>query len=152
MFRHRGIMRKMLDQNVRLMGMAYNKLLLENKDRTNMLRDKMRFVIETLSNKDSNNVLLAYNALKERKMMLDGVGIGDKGYKKVAVIKKLIDRGFDLMFQGLRALRDYYKWEIAQEEEQKYKLIRDEKAKEKIIKDFVNSNLREQRLAYRTLK
>jgi len=69
MFRHRGIMRKMLDQNVRLMGMAYNKLLLENKDRTNMLRDKMRFVIETLSNKDSNNVLLAYNALKERKMM-----------------------------------------------------------------------------------
>jgi len=64
----------------------------------------------------------------------------------------LTDRGFDLMFQGLRALRDYYKWEITQEEEQKYKLIRDEKAKEKIIKDWVNSNLREQRLAYRTLK
>jgi len=40
---------------------------------------------------------MAYNMMKERKMMLDGVGLGDKESKKHQILKRMMDQGYNLM-------------------------------------------------------
>merc|ERR1712226_976308 len=53
MFKQRGIMRRMVDSNTRLMSAGYNKLLEEWKARNNNLKDKLKFVIKSLTDKDA---------------------------------------------------------------------------------------------------
>jgi len=47
------------------MGMGFNKLLEEHKARTNMLRNKLKFVLKSLTDTDANYTLQAYNQLKQ---------------------------------------------------------------------------------------
>merc|ERR1712024_67108 len=75
MAKQRGIMRRIVDSNTRLMGMGYNKLLEEHKIRMNEIKNQLRFVIKSLTDKDALFTLHAYNGLKERCNMLNGVGI-----------------------------------------------------------------------------
>merc|ERR1711985_68237 len=77
MQRQRGIMRRIVDSNVRLMSAGYNKLIEEWKARQNNLKDKLKFVIKTLTDKDAQMSMMAYNGLKQRALMLAGVGMGD---------------------------------------------------------------------------
>merc|ERR1712110_1025509 len=84
--KQRGIMRRIVDSNVRLMSAGWNKLLEEWKARNNNLKEKLRFVIKTLTDKDAAFTLMAYNALKQRMLMLNGVGLGDAEMKKVQLI------------------------------------------------------------------
>merc|ERR1712076_37884 len=79
--KQRGIARRIVDSNTRLMGMGYNKLVEEHKARTNELKNQLRFVIKSLTDKDARNILQAYNSLKERCNMLNGVGMGDAQQK-----------------------------------------------------------------------
>merc|ERR1711953_1413947 len=53
MAKQRGIMRRIVDSNTRLMGMGYNKLVEEWKSRQNNLKEKLRFVIKALTDKDA---------------------------------------------------------------------------------------------------
>merc|ERR1712139_478112 len=78
MAKQRGIMRRIVDSNVRLMSAGWNKLLESWKARTGMLKEKLKFVIKTLTDKDAAFTLMAYNQLKQRKLMLDGVGFGEE--------------------------------------------------------------------------
>merc|ERR1711920_937807 len=80
--KQRGIMRRIVDSNVRLMSAGWNKLLEEWKARNNNLKEKLRFVIKALTDKDASYTLMAYNQLKQRKLMLEGVGFGDAEMKK----------------------------------------------------------------------
>merc|ERR1711930_34052 len=64
MAKQRGIMRRIVDSNVRLMSAGWNKLLEEWKARNGMLRDKLKFVIKALADKDASYMLMAYNAMK----------------------------------------------------------------------------------------
>merc|ERR1712157_111852 len=89
MFKQRGIMRRIIDSNTRLMGAGYNKLIEEWKARQNALREKLRFVIKSLTDKDAQYILAGYNGLKQRALMLNGVGMGDAAMKKVQLIKRL---------------------------------------------------------------
>merc|ERR1712036_116273 len=82
MARQRGIMRRIVDSNVRLMSAGWNKLLESWKARNGMLKDKLRFVIKALTDKDAQFTLMAYNGLKQRALMLSGVGMGDAEMKK----------------------------------------------------------------------
>merc|ERR1739848_526801 len=77
MFKQRGIMRRMVDSNARLMSAGYNKLLEEWKAKQGQLKEKLKFVIKALTDKDSQYKMLAYNGLKQRALMLNGVGMGD---------------------------------------------------------------------------
>merc|ERR1712178_408541 len=60
MARQRGIMRRIVDGNVRLMSAGWNKLLESLKARNGMLKDKLKFVIKALTDKDANYKLMAY--------------------------------------------------------------------------------------------
>merc|ERR1712110_1262136 len=111
MAKQRGIMRRIVDSNVRLMGMGYNKLIEEWKARNNNLKEKLKFVIKALTDKDAMFTMQAFNGLKERCNMLNGVGMGDAGMKKVQLIKRLTNSAFNLEVQAINALRDFLKSE-----------------------------------------
>merc|ERR1711935_849785 len=70
MRRQRGIMRRIVDSNTRLMSAGYNKLVEDAKMRKAALVDKLKFVIKSLTDKDASFTLMAYNQLKQRKLMM----------------------------------------------------------------------------------
>merc|ERR1711904_620745 len=63
MAKQRGIMRSMVDSNARLMRAGYNKLIEEWKAKGNALKEKLKFVIAALTDKDKQYTLMAYNAM-----------------------------------------------------------------------------------------
>merc|ERR1711977_156814 len=97
-FKQRGIMRRMVDSNTRLMSAGYNKLIEEWKNKRGALKEKLKFVIKALTDKDANYTMMAYNGLKQRKLMLEGVGFGeDVATKlKIRLIRKLTDSAYNL--------------------------------------------------------
>merc|ERR1712183_605018 len=143
-FKHRGIMRRMVDSNVRLMSAGWNKLLEAHKARNNMLEEKLRFVIKTLTDKDAAFTLMAYNQLKQRKLMLDGVGFGeDVATKlKIRLLRKLTDTGYNLTVTGLNAVKEYLVSERDREEAERLEFERQQKEKDRILRRIMDSNLR----------
>merc|ERR1712076_104429 len=114
--KQRGIMRRIVDGNVRLMGAGWNKLLESWKARNGMLKDKLKFVIKALTDKDAQFTLMAYNAMKQRMLMLNGVGMGDAGMKKVQLIKRLTNQGHNLQVVAVNSVREYLTSEREAEE------------------------------------
>merc|ERR1711998_405042 len=104
MYKQRGIMRRIVDSNTRLMSAGYNKLIEEWKARNNNLKDKLKFVIKTLTDKDASFTLMAYNGMKTRALMLSGVGLGDAGMKKVQLIKRLTNQGHNMQCMAVNSL------------------------------------------------
>merc|ERR1712110_149539 len=98
MARQRGIMRRIVDSNVRIMGMGYNKLIESWKERTKMLKDKLKFIIKSLTDKDAAYTLAAFNGMRERKLLLDCVGFDNAAAQKLKVrlIRKITDSAFNL--------------------------------------------------------
>merc|ERR1711879_147316 len=116
MFKQRGIMRRIVDSTPRLMSAGYNKLLEEWKARGNMLKDRLKFVIKTLTDKDAAYVLAGYNGLKQRALMLNGVGMGDAAMKKIQLIKRLTNQGYNLQVMAANAIKEFLMSERAREE------------------------------------
>merc|ERR1711915_432031 len=140
--KQRGIMRRIVDGNVRLMGAGYNKLIEEWKARQNNLKDKLKFVIKTLTDKDAAFTLMAYNQMKQRMLMLNGVGLGDAEMKKVQLIKRLTNQGHNLQVMGVNSIREYLVSERDREEREREEYERQQKEKDRILRRIMNGNLR----------
>merc|ERR1712023_323156 len=106
MYKQRGIMRRIVDSNTRLMSAGYNKLLEEWKARNNNLKDKLKFVIKSLTDKDASYTMMAYNGLKQRALMLLGVGLGDDKSQllKVRLIRRITNQGYNLQCMAVNSL------------------------------------------------
>merc|ERR1712160_72765 len=107
MAKQRGIMRRIVDSNVRLMSAGWNKLLEEWKAKNGALKDKLKFVIKALTDKDAMFTMMAYNAMKQRCLMLNGVGMGDAGMKKCQLIKRLTNQGYNLQVMAINCVREF---------------------------------------------
>merc|ERR1712203_1272704 len=142
MAKQRGIMRRIIDSNVRLMSAGWNKLLEEWKARNGMLKEKLRFVIKTLTDKDAAFTLMAYNQMKQRMLMLNGVGLGDAEMKKVQLIKRLTNQGHNLQVMGVNSIREYLSSERDREEQERLEFERQQKEKDRILRRIMNGNLR----------
>merc|ERR1712226_1623910 len=142
MARQRGIMRRIVDGNVRLMSAGWNKLLESWKANNAMLREKLKFVIKTLTDKDAAFTLMAYNQLKQRMLMLNGVGLGDAEMKKVQLIKRLTNQGHNLQVMGVNSIREYLTSERDREERAREEFERQQKEKDRILRRIMNGNLR----------
>merc|ERR1712060_927253 len=140
--KQRGIMRRIVDSNVRLMSAGWNKLLEEWKARNGNLKEKLRFVIKTLTDKDAAFTLMAYNQMKQRCLMLNGVGMGDAGMKKVQLIKRLTNQGYNLQVMAVNAVREYLTSERDREEAARAEYERQQKEKDRILRRIMNGNLR----------
>merc|ERR1711975_42925 len=142
MARQRGIMRRIVDGNVRLMSAGWNKLLESWKARNGMLKDKLKFVIKALTDKDANYKLMAYNQMKQRMLMLNGVGLGDAEMKKVQLIKRLTNQGHNLQVMGVNSIREYLSSERDREEREREEFERQQREKDRILRRIMNGNLR----------
>merc|ERR1712226_1370692 len=142
MAKQRGIMRRIVDSNTRLMSAGWNKLLEEWKARNNNLKEKLRFVIKTLTDKDAAFTLMAYNQMKQRMLMLNGVGLGDAEMKKVQLIKRLTNQGHNLQVMGVNSIREFLTSERDAEERAREEFERQQKEKDRILRRIMNGNLR----------
>merc|ERR1711937_1090715 len=147
--KQRGIMRRIVDGNVRLMSAGWNKLLEEWKARNGMLKDKLKFVIKALTDKDAQYKLMAYNAMKQRMLMLNGVGMGDAGMKKVQLIKRLTNQGYNIQVMAVNAVREYLTSERDREERERELYERQQKEKDRILKRIMNQNVRFMGMGFR---
>merc|ERR1712054_635376 len=107
MRRQRVIMRMIVDSNARLMKAGYNKLIEEWKAKQGALKEKLKFVIAALTDKDKQYTLMAYNALKQRMLMLNGVGLGDAEMKKCQLIKRLTNKGYNFQVMAINCLKEF---------------------------------------------
>merc|ERR1712132_27824 len=149
MARQRGIMRRIVDGNVRLMSAGWNKLLESYKARNGMLREKLKFVIKALMDKNSMFTMMAYNAMKQRMLMLSGVGMGDAAMKKVQLIKRLTNQGHNLQVMGVNSIREYLDSERDREEREREEFERQQKEKDRILRRIMNQNVRFMGMGFR---
>merc|ERR1711935_187878 len=149
MAKQRGIMRRIVDSNVRLMSAGWNKLLEAHKARNGMLKEKLRFVIKALTDKDAMFTLMAYNAMKQRMNMLNGVGMGDAGMKKCQLIKRLTNQGYNLQVMGVNCIREFLTSARDDEERAREEYERQQKEKDRILRRIMNQNVRFMGMGFR---
>merc|ERR1712167_416547 len=142
MAKQRGVMRMMVDSNARLMKAGYNKLIEEWKAKQGALKDKLKFVIAALTDKDKQFTLMAYNAMKQRALMLNGVGMGDAEMKKCQLIKRLTNQGYNFQVMAVNCIREFLKDARILEEEARLEFERQQKEKDRILRRIMNQNLR----------
>merc|ERR1712226_1349427 len=152
MAKQRGIMRRIVNSNVRLMGMGYNKLLEEHKAKMNEIKNQMRFIIKSLTDKDAKFILQAYNGLRERCNMLNGIGLGDAQQKKINLIKRLTNKGYNMQSMAINAYRDFLAHEREKQRLAEEEAERQRKEKDRILRRVMDVNARLQGQAYRQIR
>merc|ERR1712194_950047 len=149
MAKQRGIMRRMVDSNARLMSAGYNKLLEEWKAKGNALKDKLKFVIAALTDKDKQFTMMGYNAMKQRALMLAGVGLGDAEMKKCQLIKRLTNQGHNFQVMAVNCLREFLTDARLQDELAKAEFERQQKEKDRILRRIMDINARFMGMGFR---
>merc|ERR1711976_1130001 len=88
-------------------GMGYNKLVEEWRARMAEIRDKLKFVIRSLTDQQARYILMAYNGLQQRAAMLNGAGMSNTEMLKIQLIKRLTNKGYNLQVVGVNAIREF---------------------------------------------
>lgn len=139
--RQRGVCKRMLDKNVRLMAAGFNKLLEEWRVHQQELRNKMKFVLKALTDTDANYRLQAYNQLKRNWAALNsGFDFKSQALKE-NFIKRLMNKGYNLMQMAMNSFHEFMK----------YQKILDDK-KRGICKRMANDSIRMLGAAFRMLR
>merc|ERR1711935_1138886 len=149
MKKQRGIMRRIVDSNTRQMSAGYNKLIEEWKASQNALKEKLKFVLKALTDKDASFLLMGYNGMKQRALMLNGVGMGDSEMKKIQLIKRLTNTGYNLQVMAANALQEFLTSERAREEAERLEHERQQKEKDRILRRIMDANIRMQGVGFR---
>merc|ERR1711957_409650 len=149
MAKQRGIMNRMVNSNVAIMGAGYNKLVEEWKAKQGAMKDKLKFVIAALTDKDKMFTLMAYNAMKQRALMLSGVGMGDAEMKKCQLIKRLTNQGHNFQVMGVNCIREFLADARIQEENDRLQAERDLKEKDRILRRIMDTNARFMGMGFR---
>merc|ERR1712196_52759 len=130
---------------------GYNKMVEEWKASQQNTKEKMKFILKTLTDKDAAMTMQANNALKQRCQMLNGVGMGDAGMKKVQLIKRLTNQGFNLQSMAMNKFVEYLKFAREEERLAEEERLRKQKEKDRILRRVCDVNVRIQGAAYRQL-
>merc|ERR1711990_281804 len=129
--------------------MGYNKLIEEWKARMAEIRDKLKFVIRSLTDQQARYILMAYNSLQQRAAMLNGAGMNNTEMMKIQLIKRLTNKGYNMQVMGVNAIREFLTAARAQDELDRLEAERQAKEKDRILRRIMNSNLRFAGMAFR---
>merc|ERR1711920_720845 len=108
-----------------------------------------RFVIAALTDQEKKFTLMAYNQMKQRAAMLNGVGMSNTEMLKIQLIKRLTNRGYNLQVMGVNAIREFLTDARYQEEMDRLEAERQAKEKDRILRRIMNGNLRMLGTAFR---
>merc|ERR1711981_786114 len=92
---------------------------------------------------------MAYNGLKQRALMLSGVGMGDAEMKKIQLIKRLTNQGYNLQVMAANGLKEFLASERAREEAERLEYERQQKEKDRILRRIMDSNVRMMGVGFR---
>merc|ERR1711937_907246 len=145
----RGIMNRIVDSNARLMSAGYNKLIEEWKAKQGALKDRLKFVIAALTDKDKQYCLMAYNAMKQRALMLAGVGLGDAEMKKCQLIKRLTNQGHNFQVMAVNSIREFLKDARIADENARAEYERQQKENDRILRRIMDQNARFMGMGFR---
>merc|ERR1711990_1150388 len=106
------------------------------------LKEKLRFVIAALTDKDKQFTMMAYNQMKQRMLMLNGVGMGDAEMKKVQLIKRLTNKGHNFQVMAVNCLREFLADARLQDELAAAEFERQQKEKDRILRRIMDVNAR----------
>merc|ERR1711956_11817 len=90
-----------------------------------------------------------YNGLKQRALMLAGVGLGDAYMKKVQLIKRLTNQGYNMQVMGCNALQEFLASERRAEEAARLEHERQQKERERILRRIMDGNVRMMGVGFR---
>merc|ERR1711935_235569 len=135
--------------NVRLMSAGYNKLVEEWKARQANLKEKLRFVIAALTDQDKMFTMMAYNGMKQRALMLSGVGMNNHEMMKIQLIKRLTNKGYNMQVMGVNCIREFLKDARIEDENARLEAERQAKEKERILRRIMNANVRFMGIGFR---
>merc|ERR1711879_1015989 len=133
---------KLIEKKKELLWPNKEVLLEEWKARNNALKDRLKFVIKTLTDKDAAFMLMGYNGLKQRALMLNGVGMGDAEMKKIQLIKRLTNQGYNLQVMAANALQEFLQSERDREERERLEYERQQREKDRILRRIMDGNVR----------
>merc|ERR1740115_71799 len=142
-------MNRMVNSNVAIMGAGYNKLVEEWKAKNGAMKEKLKFVIAALTDQDKQFTLMAYNAMKQRALMLSGIGMGDAEMKKCQLIKRLTNQGHNFQVMAVNCLREFLRDARICEENDRLQAERDLKEKDRILKRIMDINARFMGMGFR---
>merc|ERR1711975_3731 len=131
------------------MGAGYNKLIESWKAAQNALKDRLKFIIATLTDKDKQFTMMAYNGMKQRMMMLNGAGMSNTEMLKIQLIKRLTNKGYNMQVMGVNAIREYLTNARYEDEMARLEAERQAKEKDRILRRIMNGNLRMLGTAFR---
>merc|ERR1712167_167692 len=110
-----------------------------------------KFILKSLTDKDAAFMMQAYNAIKQRTQMLNGVGMGDAQMKKVQLMKRLMNSGINLETMALNKFVDFLKFSREEERLAAEEAERQRKERERILRRVCDVNVRMQGQIYRQL-
>merc|ERR1712025_497215 len=84
--------------------------------------------------------------------MLNGVGMGDSQQKKLNLIKRLTNKGYNLQVMAINAYQDFLKWAREEERLAAEEAERQRKEKDRILRRVMDVNARLQGQAYRQIR
>merc|ERR1711935_1080512 len=106
----------------------------EWKNKQGQMKEKLKYVISALTDKDKMFTMMAYNAMKQRMLMLAGVGMGDAEMKKAQLIKRLTNKGHNFQVMAVNCLREFLTAARILDENDRLQFERDQKEMERILK------------------
>merc|ERR1739838_893612 len=104
-------------------------------------KEKMKFIIKSLTDIDARFILCAYNGLTQRAAMLNGVGLDNSEQKKIQLIKRLTNQGYNLQVMAANALQEFLSSERRREEAEKLEQERQQKEKDRILRRIMDGNV-----------
>merc|ERR1712170_233348 len=113
------------------------------------IRDKLKFIIAALTDKDKQFILMAYNGLQQRMLMLNGVGMSNTEMLKIQLIKRLTNKGYNLQVMGVNCIREFLTNARYEDEMARLEAERQAKEKDRILRRIMNGNLRMLGTAFR---
>merc|ERR1711990_728855 len=94
-------------------------------------------------------MLAGYNGLKQRALMLNGVGMGDSEMKKIQLIKRLTNQGYNLQVMAANALKEFLSSERDKDEKARLEFERQQREKDRILRRIMDQNVRLMGLGFR---
>merc|ERR1711957_632155 len=121
----------------------------EWKAKNGAMKEKLKFVIAALTDKDKQFIMMAYNGMKQRALMLAGVGLGDAEMKKCQLIKRLTNQGHNFQVMGVNCIREFLADARIEEENARLQAERDLKEKDRILRRIMDTNTRFMGMGFR---
>jgi hypothetical protein len=147
--RKKAVCKRVCDANFSLMSQGWNTLEQFFQRSLEETRQRMKFVIKQLTDQDTQFMILAYNGMKSRYLVSKGVGMSANEQLKTQLIKRLMDKGYNLQVMAANALREFLAIERRNEDSQRLEHERQQREKERILKRIMDSNTRMMGIGYR---